>query len=198
MLCQNSDNLIERVDTSFAFAEFCKSILSIYRARAGERSILFTEFCETSVQESTSRGYRHYCPCPSGTGEEREARVGVGARQISDKQRVDTRCSSRVWVWGMLQFRQVSKKQQDRLLARVGAGVPKWTFWRILQKVPPSRRVGVGAPGLCRILQSLHPARPPGETAGESHTLAHRRRISPSPMSPYLRHRPYHRPTRPE
>ena len=99
MLCQNSDNLIERVDTSFAFAEFCKSILSIYRARAGERSILFTEFCETSVQESTSRGYRHYCPCPSGTGEEREARVGVGARQISDKQRVDTRCSSRVWVW---------------------------------------------------------------------------------------------------
>ena len=33
--CQNSDNLIERVDTSFAFAEFCKSILSIYRAREG-------------------------------------------------------------------------------------------------------------------------------------------------------------------
>ncbi len=33
-----------------------------------------------------------------------------------------------------------------------------------------------------------------GRTAGESHTLAHRRRISPSPMSPYLRHRPYHRP----
>ena len=35
---------------------------------------------------------------------------------------------------------------------------------------------------------------PPGETAGEAHTLRHRRRISSRPMSPYPRHRPYHRP----
>ncbi len=72
-----------------AFAEFCKSILSIYRAREGERHFCSTEFCETSVQESTvprrggwsppSRGVSQLtAPAPSGAGEEREARAGSG------------------------------------------------------------------------------------------------------------------------
>jgi hypothetical protein len=56
-------------------------------------------------------------------------------------------------------------------------------------------QIGSGPGGLRK--SGMHPARPPGETAGEAHTLRHRRRISSRPMSPYppapLPHRPFAR-----
>ena len=104
--------------------------------------------------------------CPKSTNRLLADAVGIAPMTVNDRIKSYTdldKCpkpykiaSSRVRVWGMLQFRQVSKKQQDRpsrvrvwgtkvdfcrilqkcLLARVGAGT-KVDFWRILQKVPP-------------------------------------------------------------
>jgi len=112
--------------------------------------------------------------CPKSTNRLLADAVGIAPMTVNDRIKSYTdldKCpkpykiaSSRVRVWGMLQFRQVSKKQQDRP-SRVRVWGTKVDFCRILQKCL-LEECGCGCKRFVRILTKQSIASSPRVGAG--------------------------------